>query len=30
MLYKGLKCVSCVTVNEIYSDHLPIVAEFEF
>lgn len=29
ILYKGLKCVSCVTVNEIYADHLPIVAEFE-
>ncbi|MBQ3549732.1 MAG: endonuclease/exonuclease/phosphatase family protein [Clostridia bacterium] len=29
ILYKGLKCVSCVTVNEIYSDHLPIVTEFE-
>ena len=30
ILYKGLECVSCVTVNEIYSDHLPIVAEFKF
>lgn len=29
ILYKGLVCVSCVTVNEIYSDHLPIVAEFK-
>lgn len=29
ILYKGLECVSCVTVNEIYSDHLPIVAEFK-
>ncbi|MBO5746642.1 MAG: endonuclease/exonuclease/phosphatase family protein [Clostridia bacterium] len=30
ILYKGLRCVSCETVNEIYADHLPIVAEFKF
>lgn len=30
ILYKGFECVSCKTVNEIYADHLPIVAEFKF
>ncbi len=29
ILYKGLKCVASETVNEIYADHLPIVAEFD-
>lgn len=28
ILYKGLECVYSETINEIYADHLPIVAEF--
>ena len=30
VLYRGLECVSVETVAEVVSDHLPIVAEFEF
>ena len=26
---RGLKCVRTTTINEIYADHLPILAEFE-
>ncbi|MBQ7115029.1 MAG: endonuclease/exonuclease/phosphatase family protein [Clostridia bacterium] len=29
IFYRGLKCVKTETIKEIYSDHLPIVAEFE-
>lgn len=29
ILYKNMECVACKTVNEIYSDHFPIVAEFK-
>lgn len=29
IFYKGLKCKYSETINEIYADHLPIVAEFE-
>ncbi len=28
ILFKGLECIKSETVNEIYSDHLPIIAEF--
>lgn len=28
IFYKGLECVYSETINEIYADHLPIVAEF--
>lgn len=28
IFYKGLKCIYAETINEIYADHLPIVAEF--
>ncbi len=30
ILYRGLKCKSVRTVNEVISDHCPIVAEFSF
>ncbi len=29
LLYKKLRCVKAETINRIYSDHLPILAEFE-
>lgn len=29
ILYKGLECKYSETVNEIYADHLPIIAEFD-
>ena len=29
IFYRGLKCVKTETIKEIYSDHLPIIAEFE-
>lgn len=29
ILYRGLKCTSCKVIEEIVSDHYPIVAEFE-
>lgn len=28
ILYKGLECTYSETINEIYADHLPIIAEF--
>jgi len=28
IFYRGLNCVSTATINEIYADHLPILAEF--
>ena len=28
ILYKGLECIYSETINEIYADHLPIIAEF--
>jgi endonuclease/exonuclease/phosphatase (EEP) superfamily protein YafD len=28
ILFKGLECIYSETVNEIYADHLPIIAEF--
>ncbi len=28
ILYRALECISCETINEIYADHLPIIAEF--
>lgn len=30
ILYRGLKCTHAETVEEIISDHFPIIAEFEF
>ena len=30
IFYRGLKCLQTETIQEIYSDHLPIIAEFEF
>lgn len=30
ILYRGLKCSGAETVEEIISDHFPIIAEFEF
>lgn len=30
ILYRGLTCISARTVSEVVSDHLPIIAEFEF
>ena len=29
VLYRGIKCIGAKTVNEIISDHFPIIAEFE-
>ena len=29
ILYKGLECKYYETINEVYADHLPIVAEFD-
>lgn len=29
IFYRGLNCVKTETINEIFSDHLPIIAEFE-
>lgn len=29
IFYRGLNCVKAETINEIFSDHLPIIAEFE-
>lgn len=29
MFYRGLDCVKTETVTEIFSDHLPVIAEFE-
>lgn len=28
ILYRGLECVYAETINEVYSDHFPIIAEF--
>ena len=30
ILFKGLKCIHTETIDEIVSDHFPIMAEFEF
>ena len=30
IFYRGLKCVKTETIEEIFSDHLPIIAEFDF
>ena len=30
IFYRGMKCIKTTTINEIYADHLPILAEFEF
>ncbi len=30
IFYKGLKCINSETVEEIYADHFPVVAEFDF
>lgn len=30
MFFRGLTCKKCVTLIDVVSDHLPIVAEFEF
>lgn len=29
IFYRGLKCLQTETIQEIYSDHLPIIADFE-
>ena len=29
IFYRGLKCVKTQTIKEVFSDHLPIIAEFE-
>lgn len=29
IFYRGLECVNTTTINEIYADHLPILAEFK-
>ena len=29
IFYRGLKCIKTETIKEIFSDHLPIIAEFE-
>ena len=29
IFYRGLKCVKTITINQIYADHLPILAEFQ-
>lgn len=29
MFYRGLECVKAETITEVYSDHLPIIAEFK-
>ena len=30
IFYRGLKCLKTETINEIFSDHLPIISYFEF
>lgn len=30
MFFRGITCKKCVTLTDVVSDHLPIVAEFEF
>lgn len=30
ILYRGIKCVSAKTVEEVISDHYPIIADFEY
>jgi endonuclease/exonuclease/phosphatase family metal-dependent hydrolase len=29
IFYRGMECVKTTTINEIYADHLPIIAEFK-
>ena len=30
IFYRDLKCLKTETINEVFSDHLPVIAEFEF
>ena len=30
LFYRGLECRSVKTIGEVVSDHLPIIAEFDF
>ena len=29
IFYRGLECLNTTTINEIYADHLPVIAEFK-